>query len=371
MALATWAVALLRLVLASRALRPQQHLWQLESAPAIAPPARKAAKASKLEVKADVQPRGLMKSWLSHEQAGLPPCDELPGDGNRTLDSALNLSACTWRASGAQVLLGAPLTFQGDLVLQGELQITGAKELDRPCITVLGNLTLVDARVSFLNCKEQVQVSNLGGALFVQEDLSAFNSSIAFKNCRGTSGGGLHAKSFLLEQSKADFDNCTASSMNGGGGGAYIKETFRMNANSSASFRGCSAELGRGGGLHAESFLLEQSKADFDNCTASEVMGGGGGAYIKETFRMNFNSSASFRGCSAELGGGLHAKSFLLEQSKADFDNSMASGLYTGGGGGAHIVETFRMNINSSASFRGCSAENGVLVARSSRGKVW
>ncbi|CAE7493499.1 pmpB, partial [Symbiodinium natans] len=320
------------------------------------------ANASELEVK-DVQSRGQMKSWLSHEQAGLPPCDDtLPVDGSSTVDSALTLSACTWRASGVQVTLGAPLTFRGDLVLQGELQITGAKELDRPCITVLGNLTLVDARVSFIDCVQKdndkddtkkeasgLEMEN-GGVLFVQEDLSAFNSSIAFKNCRAYSGkgGGLHAKNFLLEQSKADFDNCTAplSGYRGRGGGAYIEETFRMNANSSATFRGCSAM--HGGGLRAKSFHLEQSKAEFDSCKAKfNYIGGGGGAYIEETFRMNANSSATFRGCSGAHGGGLRAESFLLEQSNADFDNCS--------GGGADVVETFRMNANSSATFRGCS----------------
>ena len=31
-------------------------------------------------------------------------------------------------------------------------------------------------------------------------------------------------------------------------------------------------EAGEGGGLRAQSFLLEQSKADFDNCTASGAL---------------------------------------------------------------------------------------------------
>ena len=55
-------------------------------------------------------------------------------------------------------------------------------------------------------------------------------------------------------------------------------------------------EAGEGGGLHAKSFLLEQSKADFDNCTASSALAMHPGLCIR-----------AFRGQAKQIGFFCHA----------------------------------------------------------------
>ncbi|CAE7246162.1 unnamed protein product, partial [Symbiodinium microadriaticum] len=231
-------------------------------------------------------------AFLEDESADYPLCEGLPRNGIRVIDTAHVISTnCTWHGHpGLQVTLKETLTFQGTLVLKGEIQIMGEQELDGPCINVSGKMTVIAANASFVGCRNRMK-DGKGGALFIQRDLIVSNSSVKFENCRASAGGGLYTGSFLQEaESTVTFENCFGNA----GGGAHVRNDFTQGPKSSAIFRSCSAN-GFGGGLYTGSFLQEaESMVTFENCTGASSLSGGG-ASVKENFTQGRKSSAIFR----------------------------------------------------------------------------
>lgn len=98
---------------------------------------------------------------LAHQpdphEANYPPCDGLPSSGSHVIGALFNLStSCTWHGHpGLQVALEKPLSFQGSLVLTGEIQLMGTatQETDGPCITVHGKMSMIAANVSFVHLR--------------------------------------------------------------------------------------------------------------------------------------------------------------------------------------------------------------------------
>ncbi|CAE7613429.1 unnamed protein product [Symbiodinium necroappetens] len=101
---------------------------------------------------------------LEGESANYPHCEGLPRNGSRVIDEALILSSsCTWHGHpGLQVTLKEPLTFQGNLVLKGEIQIIGEQERDGPCMNVSGQMTVIAARASFVGCRNRLEAGTIG-----------------------------------------------------------------------------------------------------------------------------------------------------------------------------------------------------------------
>ncbi|CAE7288805.1 unnamed protein product, partial [Symbiodinium microadriaticum] len=79
------------------------------------------------------------------------------------IDEALILSSsCTWHGHpGLQVTLKEPLTFQGNLVLMGEIHIIGEQERDGPCMNVRGQMRVTAARASFVGCRNRLKAGTI------------------------------------------------------------------------------------------------------------------------------------------------------------------------------------------------------------------
>jgi len=360
---------------------------------------------------------------LAHQpdphEANYPPCDGLPSSGSHVIGALFNLStSCTWHGHpGLQVALEKPLSFQGSLVLTGEIQLMGTatQETDGPCITVHGKMSMIAANVSFVGCRNGLK-DGKGGALFIYEDLIASKSNVKFENCAALGhGGGLYTQGSLFQEGRSTmvFESCTAAD---DGGGADVVGNFTQGPNSSAIFRSCKSKRRNGGGLRASSYtqgagssvLFEHcsaryggglfltqsykqelgSSAVFDNCEAS--FDGGGVCVQNGGFRQGPNSSVHFRSCAAARGGGIFvAQDYSYQQevgSSAVFQNCSATsrggGLYTEGsffqdgpstvvfesctadtakndrdGGGGAYVKNMSIGRNCSAHFRDCTAD--------------
>ncbi|CAE7943755.1 unnamed protein product, partial [Symbiodinium sp. KB8] len=279
--------------------------------------------------------------------AEYPHCDGLPHNGSHVIHTArIFNTSCTWHGNpGLQVTLKETLTFQGNLVLKGEIQIMGEQEQEGPCINVSGKMTVIAANASFVGCRNRMQ-DGKGGALFIQRDFIVSNSGVKFESCRASEGGGLYAGGSLLQEAESTvtFENCTASRRCGGG--ALVIGNFSQGRKSSAVFHSCSARV-EGGGLDTGGSFsqAEESAVTFENCTSFE----GGGARASNHFTQRNKSSAIFRNCSASYhGGGLDTGgSFSQEaESTVTFENCLS-------GGGARVQKTFTQGRNSSAVFRG------------------
>ncbi|CAE7200163.1 pmpB [Symbiodinium sp. CCMP2592] len=365
----------------------------------------------------DEEPTLPLQPPKAADQVRYPPCNGLPHSGSHVLHAMPNFrTSCIWHGEGLKVTLKEPLIFEGSLVLAGELQIEGVGEMDGPCITVLGNMSVIAARASFVGCinkKNSGQKVGNGGALHVQENFitdsdltfescyarfqggglytKSFiqrsrisleryalnlsgstrawdrpNSSVQFRNCSSQDGGGLFAEHFVQE-AKASVENCHSVL---GGGGAHVEDRFSQGPNCTARFRGCRAATsawggGSGGCLLTTSFIQEShSSLLFENCTADlggcMALGKFGRvpADAEIRFSQGAGSSARFQSCTAKKGGGLYGlddASFTQEaHSTVLFENCEA----TEDGGGAYL-QHFMQGPKSSAEFRSCVAGRG------------
>eukprot|EP00439_Symbiodinium_sp_Y106_P013678 s4908_g1.t4 len=354
MAPGAFTTVLLGLWITSRAVRPSREDFGQLQGTEVAPPD-------------DLQIREAGAAFLQggSESAGYPHCDGLPGNGSHVIDTPLVIrTSCTWHGHpGLQVALKKPISFQGSLILMGEIQITAVQELDGPCFMVFGSMTVMSANASFVGCRSTWQGESeaflgKGGGLFIERDFMVSHSDVKFQSCRAPRGGGLYTRGFSQEASTVTFENCTAAR---NGGGAHVENSFRQGPNSSAIFRRCTAD--NHGGLYASSYVQEAgSSVVFENCSA--VVRDGGGAYLLNNFTQGRSSSAVFRSCGArENGGGLYASSYMQEAgSSAVFEN--CSAVLAGGGA---LVKNFTQGLNSSTIFRSCHArtEGGGLFASS------
>ena len=93
--------------------------------------------------------------WLASSEV-YPNCS-LPTDGSFSVGDLMRVNVfCVWtdlRASRVLVTVKQLMNFHCSLTLQGELQIIGAVPLDGPCVTVLGNLSILGADITFPGCE--------------------------------------------------------------------------------------------------------------------------------------------------------------------------------------------------------------------------
>ncbi|CAE7236901.1 unnamed protein product, partial [Symbiodinium microadriaticum] len=98
-------------------------------------------------------------AFLAGESAEYSDCDGLPRNGSIVIDRArIFHTSCTWHGNpGLQVTLKEMLTFQGNLVLTGEIQIMGEQELEG--INVSGKMAVIAGNASFVGCRNGMQAA--------------------------------------------------------------------------------------------------------------------------------------------------------------------------------------------------------------------
>eukprot|EP00439_Symbiodinium_sp_Y106_P012849 s7949_g1.t2 len=313
-------------------------------------------------------------AFLEGESADYTHCDGLPCTGSHVIDMARIFSAsCTWHGHpGLQVTLKKTLTFQGNLVLTGEIQIIGEPVLEGPCINVIGKMTVIAANASFVGCRNKMQTGRgigqdeRGGALVIQQNVIVSKSSVKFENCSASEGGGLYAAGGFSQEAESTvtFENCTASGSGGGaavnGNAKAVNGNFKQAPNSSAIFRSCSAGYGAWAAflrrpLHWGQLLPRSRKqGDLRELHGLRSFGNGGGAQVQKDFVQGPNSSAIFRSCSASVdGGGLHASRYEQEVGSSVLFQHCSAGRDGGG------VITEKLDGNGSMCFEACRARAG------------
>ena len=88
---------------------------------------------------------------------------------------------------GAELLLWAPVHFQGNTVFAGRLNVRAGDDgkMNGPCIVVEGNLTLQpEARLSLEGCKNRAYESDRkGGCLHVAGDAELLSGHLCLRAC--------------------------------------------------------------------------------------------------------------------------------------------------------------------------------------------
>ncbi|CAE7812356.1 pmpB [Symbiodinium sp. CCMP2592] len=409
MAPAAFTVVLLGLWITSRAVRPsREDFAQLQETEVAPPDDRRIREAGAAFLQGGSDP------------AGYPHCDGLPGNGSHVIDRPLVIrTSCTWHGHpGLQVALKKPISFQGSLVLMGEIQITAVQELDGfhglwehdgdvrerqlrglqkhvagGCLRVFAYQQDVASSAVFEDCDvKQWNVwgaavsssstgdggcvyagTKYGGSASMGSFTQGPNSSVHFRRCMAAKHGGcLQALRFQQDiGSAAVFEDCSANNM---GGGAHVVENFTQRPSSFVHFRSCRA-TSRGGGLVVENYEQDGGSAVFENCSANDTKSEGGAVFVGNmygnlgSFTQGSNSSVHFRsGRATERGGCLRALRYQQGVgSSAVFEHCIVDGGGESdiGGGGAFLSNNFTQGPNSSVHFRSCRStkRGGGLIA--------
>ena len=99
---------------------------------------------------------------------------------------------------GAELLLWAPVRFQGNLVLAGQLKVKAAGDggrVNTSCIAVNGNFTLhPEARLSIQGCKNEADEGEArkGGCLHIGSDAELLGGQLLLRECTAALGGGIY-----------------------------------------------------------------------------------------------------------------------------------------------------------------------------------
>ncbi|CAE7240766.1 unnamed protein product [Symbiodinium necroappetens] len=140
-------------------------------------------------------------------KVGLPKCSDgiLQLDGVyevRKLEEVL-VEGPSCRVTGsAELLLWAPVRFQGNLVLAGQLNVKAAGDggrVNASCIAVNGNFTLhPEARLSIEGCNNVADKGDAGkgGCLRVGRDAELLGGQLLLRECSASKGrgGGMYVK---------------------------------------------------------------------------------------------------------------------------------------------------------------------------------
>ncbi|CAE7761544.1 unnamed protein product [Symbiodinium necroappetens] len=106
--------------------------------------------------------------------------------------------------SCAELLLWAPVRFQGNLVLAGQLNVKAAGDggrVNASCIAVNGNFTLrPEARLSIQGCQNEADEGDAGygGCLHVGRDAELLGGQLLLRDCAASTstglGGGIYVR---------------------------------------------------------------------------------------------------------------------------------------------------------------------------------
>jgi len=278
-------------------------------------------------------------------KVGLPKCSdgilELEGRYEVKEEEVVLVEGPSCRVVGsAELLLWAPVHFQGNTVFAGRLNVRAGDDgkMNGPCIVVEGNLTLQpEARLSLEGCKNRAYESDRkGGCLHVAGDAELLSGHLCLRACDASAD----------EVSYSIFED------NSGGGGVFVGGTLR-NRNATIHSEGCHADYG--GAIYASSMIVSGG-----NVTIMESSGQSGGAiYARGHFSMS-GGNVTINGSTVySYGGAMHVinnmsisgGNMLIKKSSAKLlggaicaDSSMGIS-----GGNVVIKETEAWNGNAGA----------------------
>ena len=128
----------------------------------------------------------------------------MPSDGEWEPESweERQRSRSCWNccSRGAELLLWAPLRFQGNLVFAGQLNVKAAGDggrVNASCITIEGNFTShPEARLSIQGCKNEADGGDArhGGCLHIGGNAELLGAQLLLRECsaRKAWGGGMY-----------------------------------------------------------------------------------------------------------------------------------------------------------------------------------
>ncbi|CAE7234389.1 unnamed protein product [Symbiodinium sp. CCMP2592] len=331
----TFATILLGLCIIGCAVRPSREAVQQLLETEVAPP--------------DVRPIAEAgTAFLEGDSAAYSHCDGLPRNGSHVINKTRFFStSCTWHGQpGLQVTLKEPLTFQGNLVLTGEIQIMGEQELEGPCITVRGEMTVIAANASFVGCRNRMEDEALswdarsgqdgeGGALRIQKDFIVSNSSVMFESCSASKGHGVNALIedcavsltaegpwLMLELPWAD----RGGVMEHTSGGLSITHGGKVHHGGSLAFKACNASS-IGGGIYMDAgkgqfrkLLLDRCDADMTAAALAAIAANGAEAEVRiEELSLSRGSEGNVNDI---------AVAGLLKLDSANLSTESSSGIY-------------------------------------------
>jgi len=272
-------------------------------------------------------------------KVGLPKCSDglLHLDGRYEVKEEVFVQGPSCRVTGsAELLLSAPVRFQGSAVFAGQLSVKAVVDaLSGPCVAVKGNLTLEHkARLSLAGCKNQNQKGQ-GGCLRV-DSAAELRGQLLLRGCEvgpDGEGGGIHVGGAMRhwDTTIIDAEGCRA----GFGGAIWVAEMVISGGN-----------LG-----------ITQSEARHDGGAiwAGEVLISGGDLSIADSKASTENGGAIWAVQMVMSGGNLTIKDseavrkdggaiFLVDLMRASGGNLTIQGSSACGNGGA--VHAPKVNVS-------------------------
>ncbi|CAE7380943.1 unnamed protein product, partial [Symbiodinium sp. KB8] len=164
-------------------------------------------------------------------KVGLPKCSDgiLQLDGVYEVKKEVLVEGPSCRVTGsAELLLWAPLRFQGNLVFAGQLNVKAAGDggrVNASCITIEGNFTShPEARLSIQGCKNEADGGDArhGGCLHIGGNAELLGAQLLLRECsaRKAWGGGMYVAGRLQSRNATiDAEGCDAKH-----GGAFYAE---------------------------------------------------------------------------------------------------------------------------------------------------
>ncbi|CAE6960190.1 unnamed protein product [Symbiodinium sp. CCMP2456] len=288
----------------------------------------------------------------------------------------------------AELLLSAPVRFQGSAVFAGQLSVRAVDAMSGPCVAVQGNFTLQhEARLSLAGCKNQnhkgrggclrvestaellggqlllhgceVARDGEGGAIWVGEMvISGGNLNITRSEAR-KDGGAIWAGEMVISGGNLSIEDSKTSRGNGGaiwvvymvisGGNLTIQDSVAVKEDGGAIFavdlvmvsggiltiKGSSA-CGSGGAIHAAKVNVSGGAVAITEsrpkCGGQAASAGAGGCVYAERFAQS-GGTVRLQGCEASRGGGIFSKNVTIGEiatlSISDSKAERGGGIFT------------------------------------------
>ncbi|KAA6382286.1 MAG: hypothetical protein EZS28_022187, partial [Streblomastix strix] len=235
-----------------------------------------------------------------------------------------------------------------------------------------GSQLLIQNSNQFKNCVA-TGIEGLGGGIYANiEDSCKFRiyNEVMFDSCTSNEQGGgayLIAKDrSIVDMNKVTFNQC--NSISGGAIFIDIQTSASLLITNSSLFKDCEASTGNGGGIYAtikdiDSKIIIQEQSIFDTCQS--LSGFGGAAYIESQLNTSIIiNRIQFDNCSAFDGGAI--QTLLLTGStftitnESLFNSCSCTGSTSGGGGiNANIDSFSKFIISSNVQFDSCTCTYG------------
>ncbi|CAE7397738.1 unnamed protein product [Symbiodinium necroappetens] len=318
---------------------------------------------------------------------GLPKCSDglLHLEGRYEVKEEVLVEGPSCRVTGsAELLLSAPVRFQGSTVFAGQLSVRAVVDaMSGPCITVQGNFTLQHkARLRLAGCKNQNQKGR-GGCLRVDSTAELLGGQLLLQGCEVGSdgeGGGIHVGGALRHwDATIDAAGCHA----GEGGAIWVEEIVISGGNLNITQSYARQD---GGAIWAGEMAISGGNLSIEDSKASQENGGaiwvvylvisGGNLTIQDSMAVNKDGGAIFAvnammvsggnltitGSSAcGSGGAIHAAKVNISGGTVAITESrpLCGGqAASAGAGGCVYTESFAQS-GGTVRLQGCEASRG------------